>query len=78
MIQIAICDDEPYMIDLLSKKTSAFFNKKNIEINISCFSNGIDLLSNDKIFHIIFLDVQMNKPDGFETAKKLRDRKSVV
>lgn len=73
MIQIAICDDETYMIGLLSEKISAFFNKKNIEISISCFSNGLDLLSSNKTFHIIFLDVQMNEPDGFETAKRLRN-----
>lgn len=73
MIQIAICDDETYMTGLLSEKISAFFNKQNIEISISCFSNGLDLLSNNKTFHIIFLDVQMNEPDGFETAKRLRN-----
>ena len=72
MIQIAICDDEPYMINLLSEKISAFFNKENIEINVSCFSSGLDLLSSHQTFHIIFLDIQMNKPDGFETAKRLR------
>lgn len=73
MIQIAICDDEPYMIDLLNQKISAFFHKENIEISICCFSNGIDLLSSNKTFHIIFLDVQMDKADGFEIAKKLRN-----
>ena len=72
MIQIAICDDEPYMINLLSEKISAFFNKENIEINVSCFSSGLDLLSSHQTFHIIFLDIQMNKPNGFETAKRLR------
>lgn len=72
MIQIAICDDEPYMIDLLSENISTFFHKEKIEINISCFLSGIDLLVSNKTFHIIFLDVQMDKPDGFETAKRLR------
>ncbi len=61
------------MIDLLSEKISTFFNKKNIEISISYFLNGLDLLSSNKTFNIIFLDVQMNKPDGFETATRLRN-----
>lgn len=73
MIQIAICDDETYMIDVLTKSISTFFHQEKIEVNISCFLSSVDLLASDQTFHIIFLDVQMNKPNGFETAKKLRN-----
>lgn len=73
MIQIAICDDEVSMLCLLKEKISHFFCLQNITTDISCFSNGNDLLKSKEHFSIIFLDVKMEGPDGFETAKLLRD-----
>lgn len=72
MIQIAVCDDEAYMTEMLASKISSFFKNEKIEVSISLFTSGKDLLSSNKKFDIIFLDVLMEKPDGFETAKRLR------
>ena len=40
--------------------------------HISSFSNGRSLLESSCDFDVIFLDIQMEQPDGMETAKMLR------
>ncbi len=75
MMHIAICDDEKYMSDKVSAMVSDFFRSKNMDIAVTQFSNGEELLSYDRTIDILFLDIQMNGIDGMETARKLRDRK---
>lgn len=74
MISICICDDEIYMLDILKKKVSAFFNNESMEVTIFSFQSGKSLLESDKKFDIVFLDIQMGEPNGLETAKKLRSQ----
>lgn len=75
MIHIAICDDEPYMSDALRRMVSKFFRGKNIDIMISQFTGGEQLLHSQKEIDILFLDIQMGDMNGMETAKRLRRRK---
>lgn len=75
MIYIAICDDEKYTSGRIRKLISDFFHEKNIEMTISQFSNGEELLKYDNQIDILFLDIQMNKVNGLETARILRNRK---
>lgn len=75
MLRIAICDDEKYMSDKIKMLVSDFFCWKNMDIVISQFSNGKELLKYDKTIDILFLDIQMKDMDGMETARKLRSRK---
>ncbi len=75
MIHIAICDDEPYMSDGLRQMTSEFFRTKNMDIMISQFTSGEQLLRSQKEIDILFLDIQMEGVNGMETAKILRRRK---
>lgn len=74
MIRVVICDDEKYMSDLIRTRVSDFFRKRNMEIAISQFSTGEDLLKYDKKIDILFLDIQMKGIDGMETAKEMRNR----
>lgn len=75
MLHIVICDDEKYMSDKIRRMVSDFFRRKNMEIEISQFSGGEELLKYDRTIDILFLDIQMNGIDGMETARKLRSRK---
>lgn len=75
MIRIAICDDEKYMSDKIRAMVTNFFKRKNMEIAISQFSSGEELLKFDKTIDVLFLDIQMKGMDGMETARKLRNRK---
>ena len=74
MIHIAICDDEKFMLDQISKMVFDFFHGKNMEIVISRFSSGRELLGAEGNIDILFLDIQMAGIDGMETARKLRSR----
>ncbi len=75
MLHIAICDDEKYMSDQIKAMVSDFFCGKNIDIAISQFSSGKELLKYDRTIDILFLDIQMKDMDGMETARRLRSRK---
>ena len=73
MIKIAICDDEPYMRDALAFAISDYAkNAEPLTFAISSFTNGSALLTSGGNYDIIFLDIQMENPDGMETAEKLR------
>lgn len=75
MVHIAICDDEKYMSDKIRAMVSAFFRRKNMDIEISQFSSGKEVLEYDRTIDILFLDIQMNGMGGMETARKLRRSK---
>lgn len=74
MINIAICDDEKYISDKVKKLALDFFYRKNVEIKISQFGSGEELLRYNKSIDILFLDIQMDGIDGMETARKLRSQ----
>ena len=72
MIHIAVCDDEPYMSEQIKALVSEFFRKKNREISLRMFAGGEELLKYGGPIDILFLDIQMKKIDGMETARRLR------
>ena len=77
MIKFAICDDEPYMIQEISNHLSQYMSKMKItSYRINSFPNGHSLLDSDHDFDVIFLDIQMEQPNGMETAKILRQRRN--
>ena len=74
MINIAICDDEKYILDKIKKLVFDFFHRKNVEITVSHFGSGEELLRHNKNIDILFLDIQMDGIDGMETARKMRSQ----
>jgi len=77
MIKIAICDDEPFMAQEIFDQLSRYMKEKHItSYCVNSFSNGRSLLESDCNFDLIFLDIQMERPDGMETAKMLRQREN--
>lgn len=74
MINIAICDDEKYILDKIKKLVFDFFHRKNVEITVSQFGSGEELLRHNKNIDILFLDIQMDGIDGMETARKMRNQ----
>ena len=51
-----------------------FFHRKNVEITVSQFGSGEELLRHNKNIDILFLDIQMYGIDGMETARKMRSQ----
>lgn len=77
MIKFAICDDEPFMVKEISKRLSEYMKEKRFaSYSIKTFETGSSLLESDCDFDLIFLDIRMDKPNGMETARKLRLRKN--
>lgn len=72
MLYVAICDDEQYVLGTLRNLVKDFFAKNNMEIEITMFTSGEELLKYRNHIDILFLDIQMKNIDGMETAKKLR------
>lgn len=75
MIKFAVCDDEPAMARKVCEFISRYMQKKqDTAYHISSFSNSRSLLESSCDFDMIFLDIQMEQPDGMETARLLRRR----
>lgn len=78
VIQIAVCDDEDGFLFLETKFIQAYMKKYGYQCQVDTFSSGIDFIKLDnnnemKEYDIIFLDINMEKMDGIETAKHLRE-----
>lgn len=75
MIRLAVCDDESFMRDELCSLVSEYMEEKHFSsYDITVFENGGSLLESKGSFDLIFLDIQMEQPDGMETARRLRER----
>lgn len=76
MIKFAICDDEPMMAQELAGHLADYMKEKSMAAvySVSSFLNGRALLESGGSFDAIFLDIQMEQPDGMETARLLRRR----
>ena len=75
MITFAVCDDEPMMARELASHLADYMKEKSITAyDLSSFSDGRALLEGAVSFDVIFLDIQMEQPDGMETARLLRQR----
>lgn len=75
MITFAICDDEPLMARELAGHLAGYMKEKSTtDYSVSSFSNGCALLESGGSFDVIFLDIQMEQPNGMETARLLRQR----
>ena len=75
MIHIAICDDEPDFIRHLTELIRQYTLETSQDIKTTVYYDGLELIEKyDPSTDPIFLDIQMNEPDGMETARILRER----
>lgn len=72
VIRIAIVDDEKEQVELIKGVVSNFCEQKNMEYKILPFYCGEDLLECNIPIDVAFLDIQMGKINGIETAQRLR------
>ena len=68
-MNIAICDDEQQDIDILYN----YCKSCKLPYNISTFLSASDLLEafKSQFYDLIFLDIEMDKPNGFEIGSIL-------
>ena len=69
-MNIAICDDEPYLCEEIIKNIQAV--PSHMPYKIYKFYSGDDLLASKIVFDMIFLDIELNNiTNGFQIAKTL-------
>lgn len=71
-MRIAICDDEKEQRDLLAEYTHKF----NASLVVDTYSAALDLLmASDRCsYDVIFMDIEMPAPNGFEVAEALKKK----
>lgn len=75
MLQIAICDDEPYYREKIQSLLVQYLGKKNLESAFHCYQSGKEFLSsreNSVKYDIVFMDISMKELDGIQTASQIR------
>lgn len=76
MIEIGICDDNKVILENIKYEILLKSNKIGRDVKITTFSEGkkmLDILNkNNKIFDLIFLDIDMPNIDGFKIAEYIR------
>lgn len=79
MIRIAIVEDEKKEREQLQKFIQRFSNENKFEIKTEEFSDGIQLIQEyDRNFDVLFLDIEMEKLNGIDTARKIREKDKEV
>lgn len=77
MLKIVLCDDNSDFIRKCAEQISQIAKKNQFNIAISCLDSGESLLFHyadaPEQIDILYLDILMDKTDGMETARKLRD-----
>lgn len=78
MIRIAVCDDEVEISEELTAVIEKVMSDINEKVKICSFTNGYDMLESHIKFSLIFLDIEMPRLNGIETAQKIREMDSRV
>ncbi len=81
MINIAVTDDEPEMLELIRRRVSEEFSKTGMQFTVSRFDTGSGFLGafeNGTGFDILFLDIKLSDCTGMELALKLREAGSRI
>ncbi len=72
MLLIAVVDDDPKDAALLKEYVEKYCKMKDQPVMIHVFHDGLDLVRSTENHDIVFLDIQMGKLDGLETARFIR------
>lgn len=77
MLKIAICEDERKYAEDLEWCLQVWATNTGNNVKIRKFDNGVPLLScinENGMFDVIFLDVEMERMNGLETAARIREK----
>lgn len=82
MLQIAICEDEFKQRNMLKNILTGQIKENNLDAKINDYESGEQLINsiknNSYRFDIIFLDIQMKKISGIDTAKIIRKTNKIA
>jgi len=75
MLQIAVCDDEPFYREKILSLVKQYLDKRKLEYTTQLYSSGEQFLArceNRVKYDIVFMDISMKELDGIQTASQLR------
>lgn len=72
MLKIGICDDKIQMVKDISKNLKKVSKAINDDVFIYGFTDSMKIINSEMKFDLIFLDIEMPKPDGIEVAEQIR------
>ena len=81
---IAICDDNLGHINIIENELQKIAKEKNIELECDVYQDGESIIdaykNNMETYDAVFLDMEMNKLNGIETANIIRktDRNIII
>ncbi len=82
MLRIAICDDQPRELDIITEYIKEYFNAHSEEAEIQEFPHPDQLLTamESERFHLYILDIVMPMVNGLELGKEIRrlDREAQI
>ncbi|MEG0856873.1 MAG: LytTR family DNA-binding domain-containing protein [Terrisporobacter sp.] len=74
MIKIAVCEDEKDQRKLMTEYIRKILDESSLSYEILTFNSGEELFSNyPQDIDIFFLDILMDKLNGIDTARKIRE-----
>lgn len=77
MLKIALCDDELQALDILEKMIQTYIDSRHMNITLTRFLSGEELLSDIKEgknhYDAVYLDIKMTNLSGIETANDIRE-----
>lgn len=75
MTRIGVCDDSPELCEKISKTVGEAFAALGGGFELKSFTDGGELLKYNAgaPFDVLFLDIDMPRPNGFDIAKSLRE-----
>ena len=79
--KLAICDDEPSVIEYVSNIVSDWANEYHHDVQLRIFSSGESFLfsyEEESDYDILLLDVEMGQMDGVSLAKTIRKNNDTV
>lgn len=72
-MRIAICDDDPFVLEQLQEYIQEFFKKISVKCpDLVCFSDGESLLADKEEKDILFLDIEMSGMNGIYVGNELK------
>lgn len=72
MIHIAVCDDEPEVVEKINDSITRIFIDNKHDFTIEKYYSGESLIESQNKYDLIFLDIEMKERDGIETAQAIR------
>lgn len=77
MIRVAVCDDDAHIRNQIDGFLQEISDGSETEFEIIHFADGtdiVDAINADHFFHLIFMDIEMERFNGLDAAKEIRKK----